>query len=187
MSILIGSNADESPYSPVTAATFREQAGREFGAQIATYLRLYPADLDAEAARSRHDSFRDKTFAGARAKAAMQTHVGASAYLYFFDRAPPGRDRDRHGAFHGAETEYVFGTLDTTPRPWAQQDRQLSELMGAYWVQFAATGDPNGNGRPFWPGYTVKSDQMMELGDRVGARPVPDRESLAFHEQLLGR
>jgi len=185
--LLIGSNADESPLSPLSVAAFRREAVGDFGAQAAAYFELYPAASDVEASRARHDSLRDKTFAGARAKAAMQTRLGAPAYLYYFDRAPPGRDRDRHGAFHGAETEYVFGTLDTTPRPWTETDRRLSELMSAYWAQFAATGNPNGGGRPPWPAYNEQTDEEMELGDRVGAQPVPNRERLAFYERLLGR
>ena len=39
--------------------------------------------------------------------------------------------------------------------------------MHAYWINFAKTGDPNGEGLPEFP---VNSDskKIMELGDHVG-------------------
>ena len=43
----------------------------------------------------------------------------------------------------------MFGML--TPAEADPIDRQLSDQMLAYWTGFAATGDPNGAGRPAWP------------------------------------
>jgi para-nitrobenzyl esterase len=39
--------------------------------------------------------------------------------------------------------------------------------MGRYWVNFAATGDPNGKGVPSWPTYRAGSDEMVEFADDV--------------------
>ena len=38
-------------------------------------------------------------------------------------------------------------------QPWKTDanDERASELMSAYWVAFAKTGNPNGGGRPEWP------------------------------------
>jgi para-nitrobenzyl esterase len=41
--------------------------------------------------------------------------------------------------------------------------------MSAYWVHFAATGDPNGEGLPPWPVYQAATDEYIELGDAVKA------------------
>ena len=41
--------------------------------------------------------------------------------------------------------------------------------MNGYWVQFAATGDPNRLGLADWPQYEPGSDRYLELGDSVRA------------------
>ena len=50
-------------------------------------------------------------------------------------------------------------------------DRRLSALMQRYWINFAATGDPNGSELPAWPLFERADPLVMELGDNVG--PVP--------------
>ena len=44
--------------------------------------------------------------------------------------------------------------------------------MSGYWLQFAATGDPNRRGLAEWPRYEPRSDRYLEFGDsvRVGSR-----------------
>lgn len=71
-----------------------------------------------------------------------------------------------------AETAYVFRTLDTrAPDGPTEQDWAMSELVSAYWVGFAKTGDPNGAGRPVWPLHTRDSDILLDFG-RDGVKPV---------------
>lgn len=65
-------------------------------------------------------------------------------YQYEFTRGHEPR-----GAVHSFELRYMFGML--TPEERDPVDRQLSDLMLAYWTGFAATGDPNGAERPAWP------------------------------------
>lgn len=44
-------------------------------------------------------------------------------------------------AFHSAELEYVFGTLDVRQgATWKTEDRKLSEQMMKYWTNFAKAG-----------------------------------------------
>ena len=50
-------------------------------------------------------------------------------------------------------------------------DRQLSALMQRYWINFAATGDPNSDELPPWPQFERPDPVVQELGDTVG--PVP--------------
>jgi para-nitrobenzyl esterase len=185
--MLIGSTSDEGPFTPVKAATFRADIQKRFGAAANTFFKLYPAGSDTEAAQSKHDERRDESAAGERAEAVSQAALGQPAWLYYFDRKPPGHDRDRYGAFHASELEYVFNTQSATDRPWEDTDRKLASLMISYWTNFAATGNPNGPGLPAWPAYNPKTDLTMELGDRVGVRPIPNRTQLDFLKDFLDK
>ncbi len=69
------------------------------------------------------------------------------AYIDFFDIDAPG---DHNGAFHSSDLRYIFGTLDTSWRPYGRHDYQVSAQMLDYFAAYAKTGDPNGAGRPYW-------------------------------------
>ena len=58
------------------------------------------------------------------------------------------------GAGHGAEIQFVFGTLGTfyaSKTGYTAMDRKVSADMGHYWTNFAKTGNPNGEGLVAWP------------------------------------
>ena len=58
----------------------------------------------------------------------------------------------------------------------------MSDLVSAYWTNFAKTGDPNGAGLPRWPAFTETSQQVMFLDTASSARPVPNMEQLKAWE-----
>jgi len=69
------------------------------------------------------------------------------------------------GDAHAAELQYVFGkipSLDITP-PFSAAQLTLSAQMMRYWSRFAATGNPNGGGAPYWPAFDPASPRMEEL------------------------
>ena len=189
--LIAGSNADEgkslAPW-PATgkAATFVEQSRSRFGDKTDAFLKLYPAGSDEEAAASHYASFRDFSFGWQmRTWVRMQTKTGKSkAFLYYFDRVPPGPDSSRYGAYHASEIAYVFENL-LPPRPWEDGDRKLSEAVSSYWVNFATSGDPNGKGLAKWPAYRESSDVAEELGDKIGPMPQLHKAALDFMDSYF--
>jgi para-nitrobenzyl esterase len=172
--LIAGSNADEATaLSPWPAnrpsAAFKIQARRIFGDRAEEFLKFYPAASDQEAKASHFSSFRDFSFGWQmRTWVRMSTRTGkSSAYLYYFSRVPPGAASATLGAYHAAEIAYVFHNLHLGTRPYEDADRKLSDLMSSYWVNFAATGDPNGKDLPKWPVYGEKTDVALELGNEI--------------------
>jgi para-nitrobenzyl esterase len=185
--VLIGSNADEGTrFTPatVTLQTMRDSAQQRFGPVADAFLKLYPAHSDTEAWRAQADSMRDQVSGWElRTWARMQTKTGKSkVYLYFFSHVPPGPTAARMGAHHSAEIAYVFHNTHRPTRPWEETDHQLSEIMSSYWLNFAATGDPNGKGLPAWPAFDSKADLAMGLREQVEVVPLPHQFALDFWE-----
>jgi para-nitrobenzyl esterase len=186
--VLVGSNRDEGTFfsrpGGVNAEQFSGTAKRRFSDEADAYLKLYPASSDAEAGTSQLASFRDEMGWHMREWAQLQSARGkGKAYLYFFTHVPPSAPgQPSRGATHTADLAYMF----ENPPPnatWTDTDRQLADTMSSYWVNFAATGDPNGKGLPEWPMYKAKTgEKTMVLGDTVTAGSGIDPAKLTFYD-----
>ena len=91
---------------------------------------------------------------------------------------PVGTARRRLGAYHASEVQYVFGTLGVTTTVAGvitDEDRRLSQQILDYWVAFAATGNPNGPGRPGWEIYRDADRHFMSFdrGAKPSTNPLP--------------
>ena len=73
----------------------------------------------------------------------------------------------RAGASHYAELWYVFDHLDQEPWRWSTADRKVAEEISTYWVNFARSGNPNGQGLPPWPAFTNANSEVLYLGDPI--------------------
>ena len=178
-------------------------------AAFETYVRsVYPdlaeemlAHYDAsspDAAKAAIDKvIHDLFFAGpVRAHAESQAASGAQTWLYHFTHVPPTAWGADLGSHHAAELVYVFGTLtrreEGGERPlgltpvgdYTDTDTALSAAMRGYWVQFAATGNPNRGGLPPWPVFDPETDRHLELGSVIAPGTGVDTEGAALWEAL---
>ncbi|MDE3103889.1 MAG: carboxylesterase family protein [Acidobacteriota bacterium] len=193
--MLAGWNGDEGRYAGAltpTIASFTALAQKDFGEHAADFLAVYPAGSDEEAKRSAGDYGGDKFIAYSTWRwIEGQVQTGHSpVYRYFFTLGSPG-DRNHPaaaGAFHSDDIEYVFGTLDSRPDAvWRPEDRRLSDQMGAYWTNFAKTGNPNGPGLPKWPVYGPTEWQVMHLNGDSAAAPDTLRPRYLFLDTQWGK
>jgi para-nitrobenzyl esterase len=160
--VMIGNTSNESAPLPYlsTVTEYRRFLAEEFGSFAQEAFALYPAADDVEVERVSATLDADRTFVWSNWTAAhVQQQTGsAPVWHYWFDRAAAVPEtfveKDYAGAFHLAEIPYIFGTLDSSPRAgwaWSSGDRELARQISAAWVNFARTGDPNGDGVPRWP------------------------------------
>jgi para-nitrobenzyl esterase len=173
-----------------TAAEYVKTARTTYGKLADEFLKIYPAAaIDDQRMESRIKSYTDQSFGWEmRTWARMMGSVSSPAYWYFFSRVPPSPEGDHNGAFHAGEIIYVFDNLGKSPYPYANRgytdvDRQLSNTMASYWVNFATTGNPNGKGLPEWPAYVREKDEALEFGDTVHVQAGIRKERLDFMDR----
>lgn len=120
--------------------------------------------------------FRQATLRQASAKAVQGA---APAFVYLFAWNTPVLD-GRVRSYHCAELPFVFDNTDrcdaaTGGGPSA---RALAAKVSEAWVQFARTGDPNHNGLPKWPAFTVQGRATMVFDNACTVAYDADREEL---------
>jgi len=171
--VIVGSNADDGtallrPGQTFSQQAYQDRARRKYEHLSDEFFALYPVGSDEEAREAFLGENRDegKTW-GMRTWARMMKTVSSEAYLYFFSRVPLRPDRENLGSYHIAEVPYVFSNLDAMDWKLEDTDVQLSRMMSDYWLNFASTGDPNGEGLPLWAPYRLEEEPYMHFGDTV--------------------
>jgi para-nitrobenzyl esterase len=185
--VIIGANAGEGAFfagalQPWTVESFRRFVRGAFRDRADEVFARYPVRRDAEAqwAAARIISGAGFIAPVLRAARAMSS-AGARTYVYWFTRGrsidgevrPPG---------HGSELPYLFDS--PRARAEGEDDRQLAETMIGYWVRFAASGNPNGDGAPEWPRYRAASDLSLELDVPVQSRGAMFRDISTFFDKV---
>lgn len=172
--LLIGSNLNEwtvyngqmaDPNAPMSAeelsARMAEQYGDNADAVAAAFAEAYPNEPATEALYVDSTLIRLPIL---KITAHKADQGGAPVYSYIFSWGT---------SYHTAEIPFVFDNTDrVTVSGDADEARALSEIMSQAWINFARTGDPNGEGVSEWEPYTREG----------GATMIFDNESYLTHD-----
>ena len=182
--LMIGNCSAEIGGAFVSTSTTKEELFSLFG------------DLESEA-KAAYDPDGNKEFAEvitkfntdwvwgepARMTARVFETKGQPVFIFQFGYVPPAmRERARYGAGHGSDVSYVFNTLNERrgAAEASPEEKELAKIMNAYWVNFAKTGNPNGEGLPAWPEYNTQKDEILDI--ELDGKPVskPDPRKARF-------
>jgi para-nitrobenzyl esterase len=173
--VLVGHASDETLSfgrgQALTAAAFEQQMKTQYGPHAQAFIDAYPHANDEAAARAARHVRNDSSFAwNSWAWQQQQSrHGSGKVYGYYYDHHAP----DAEGSGHGSDVPYAFQTLATRRDQPSASDLKLSDLISTYWINFAASGNPNGSGLPEWPAFTPEQPQVMVFDAATGARPLP--------------
>jgi carboxylesterase type B len=186
---MTGADMDEhgaEPHPDVDVADFRQAVRNLFGDMAEEFLDLYPVESDADAPAAFNAVMRDYERASMYQWAVDRGETSrTNAYTYYWTHAIPGPEADRWGAFHCSEIPYFLNTLSESPRPFEPVDHQIAETMSDYYVNFVATGDPNGQGLAHWPAVNSADAVTMELGDHYRPIAVADGARMALLKKFF--
>lgn len=186
--LILGWNEDEGfGPPPQPAAKFKEQAKQMFGDKADEFFEKFPFTTDEEAKAIQNDLGALQTFGIQSYKwMLLQNKTGkAKVFMYRFDRdVPYAEGMQDYGAFHTGEVPYAYNSLKMSPRPWTDADYKLAETMSDYWVNFAKTGNPNGEGLKSWDACSPDNLKAIVFDKDVVPQDLPSADLLEFLDNL---
>ena len=133
-------------FSNADMKNYENRVRSYFGSYADEVLSLFPASTDEEAKNNWIDIYSAIFFTHGHYCWTRQAIAnGIPAYEYYFSK-----ENGRLGPWHSGEEVYCYGNIPADSRLYDSSDRELADLFSSYFANFAATGDPNGEGLPAW-------------------------------------
>ena len=190
VNVLIGTNSDEGAMfsRPAAVADYEQRVRDSYGDFADRMLKLYPATNEQEVYYASSDIFRDGSFAwGTYAWANLQTKTGKGrVYMYYFDQNSKNTIMPsfRGGATHVAEMPffygYKFGSGEMT-----NTELRMQQMITRYIMNFTKTGDPNGEGLPYWTTYEQGKPTVMIMREGLHLDKVQNQPQMDFFEDFF--
>lgn len=183
--LLHGFNAEESGpfilFSKAKRKNYEEKIRTYFGGYTDEVLKLYPAKTDDEADRFWAEIYGAVFFNYSHDMLnRLAVKNGEPVYAYLFSKT-----NKRLSCWHSGELAYVFGRIPERSSLYDDSDRALSKEMMQYWIRFAQTGNPNGDGLPLFEQNTG-NDRLMEFGTDTGMRDDPYQPLYRILDKVQG-
>jgi para-nitrobenzyl esterase len=97
---------------------------------------------------------------------------------------------------HASEVKYVFDNLGEIPlfpdssdaelAATSPDDQRVADMVASYWVNFARSGNPNGEGLPTWPAHSGLDSLNAAIIDAdPAAEALPTVEQMQAMEAQL--
>jgi para-nitrobenzyl esterase len=174
--LIIGSNAEETSTrvgTPIPdAATYEARILARYGASFAdAVLGVYPASRFASPQDAYIAATTDEIHTCPTRRIARTVAQKGQVHRFLFTHAVEN-DATLHaqGAYHTAELNFLFRVFSAFP--FSEQEVELADTLADYWGSMARTGQPNVEGRLYWPEFDKRRESYLELDTtpQVGRR-----------------
>jgi para-nitrobenzyl esterase len=149
---------------------------------LATYRRIYPGKrpflikgMIATDQRTRRNAVQ---------QAERKSAQGTAAYLYRWDWPVPGGG-GIWGAVHGSDLSASMSNPTTDMTLDTPEARIMAHRIGAAFIAFAKTGDPNTSAIPHWDAYNATKRPVMIFDTKTRMQKDPDRDLRLMWDKLL--
>ncbi len=162
----------------ILAPTF----GDDTDAFIEAYWEAYP-DGSLQDMLSLDRTFRYNSVVSCRG---VNAQGGAPVWNYLFAWQKP----TDHYSAHGDELPFFFNTIEAEKRKVPEitpEVAHLEDVMSDYWVNFAYTGNPNGEGLPVWHSFSEANEPCMIFDEKIEEREAFDAKMQALITKHLTR
>ncbi len=165
--VLHGFNALEGTpfilFSQANLNNYEAKVRAYFGEYSDEVLKLYPADSDEEAREQWTDLYSAAYFTyGHYCWARQALRNGIPSYEYYFSK-----ENGRLGPWHSGEEIYCYNNIPQNSGLYDSGDRELADLFSSCFVNFARSGDPNGDEIPVWEA-SCTGNELMGFGETTG-------------------